>query len=119
MQSLHEYMFRAASWTAFDVHQQNINGTKITPTTVYKPNYAFLVGSLVVMAVALRSTIVLFWGWWDLDRQVTLSPLETAKAFGAPIFSESQREIVSHILAAVGRRRVKYQGGELIHLPQA
>lgn len=81
----------------------------------YHSNFRFLAAAIVVMILGLLGVLILLWGWWELGRPVTLSPLETAKAFGAPILLGAGHEKeVSGILDEVGEERVAHDGDELI-----
>lgn len=64
---------------------QTVNMSQKRTIQVYVSNYAFLAVGVAVMLLALIGVMPLFYGFWDLGRDVTLSPIETAKAFGAPV----------------------------------
>ena len=59
------------------------------PTLLFHSDYRFLGAALAVMFVAFMALTALLWGWWDLERSVSLSPLETAKAFDAPLMKRA------------------------------
>lgn len=54
---------------------------------VSQHDYRFLTAALAVMFAGLLSAMAFFWGFWELERKITLSPLEIAGAKGASIFS--------------------------------
>lgn len=64
---------------------QTVNMSQKRTIQVYVSNYAFLAAGGAVMLLAVIGVMPLFYGFWDLGRDVTLSPIETAKAFGAPV----------------------------------
>lgn len=64
---------------------QTVNMSQKRTIQVYVSNYAFLAAGVAVMLLAVIGVMPLFYGFWDLGRDVTLSPTETAKAFGAPV----------------------------------
>jgi hypothetical protein len=67
------------------------------------------------MLLALLAVISLLWGWWELGRSVSLSPLETAKAFGAPMMQHVGRNsTVEEILKKTRGMKVKYDEGILL-----
>jgi len=67
------------------------------------------------MLLGLFAILLLLWGWWELGRPVTLSPLETAKAFAAPILlGAGATKNICGILEKVGDERVVYDGDEMI-----
>jgi hypothetical protein len=55
---------------------------------VFESHYKFLGIAMGVMFFAASVIAPIFNGFWRLGRQTSLSPFETAKAFGAPIFDE-------------------------------
>jgi hypothetical protein len=52
-------------------------------------------------------------GWWSLKRTVTLSPLEIAKAFCAPVMERAREgnDTADGILESIGKVRVRYVDG--------
>lgn len=76
---------------------------------MYTSNYAYLVGALAVMAADVFVLLPLLWGWWLLGRSVSLSPVEIAKAFRAPMVAEGESNAsVDALLGQVGRKKVEY-----------
>jgi len=65
--------------------------------TIYRTDYTLLVIGLVLVVVAVASTIPLFWGYWSLGRQVSLSPWEFAKAFHAQSINPEQQHHVLNV----------------------
>jgi hypothetical protein len=113
LQTINQLTFR----TAVQVAQQNpnpafaqnvvYNGTKLT--TVYKSNYALMGVAVAINFLGLFSILPVYYGWWELGRNTSLSPLETAKAFGAPLLRDvDDNATAEQILKKVGERRVKY-----------
>lgn len=88
---------------------QNVvyNGTKMT--TIYQSNYKLMAAAVVINFLGLVSILPVYYGWWELGRKTSLSPLETAKAFGAPLLRDvDDNATAEQILKRVGQRRVKY-----------
>lgn len=79
-------------------------------------DFDYLAASAIVMVTGIAAALSLVWGFWQLDRFVTLSPLETGKALGAPILEKSGPYVLEAdaILDAVGAERVAHDGKELI-----
>jgi hypothetical protein len=77
---------------------------------VFRTDYSYLAGALVAVSVPLVGVISLLWGWWELGRSVSLSPLETAKAFRAPLIDGVGESDASGILGKIGDTRVIYDG---------
>ncbi|OCL08504.1 hypothetical protein AOQ84DRAFT_318320, partial [Glonium stellatum] len=113
--SLTEFMFR----TALDVGRneslssnkdlQNFTlgfaGTELR----YHSDFGYLAGAVILMLLGLLGVFVLLWGWWELRRPVTLSPLETAKAFGAPILlGAGYTKDAKAIIEEIGDERVAH-----------
>jgi len=47
---------------------------------VYSSRYDFLAGALVIMVISSAVVLLTFWGYWEIGRSVSLSPVETAEA---------------------------------------
>jgi len=120
--SISEVLFRAAylfpgpNGTADanvepQIFTATFNGTEIW----YDSDLRTLGAAILIMLLGVFSVILLLWGWWDLDHHVTLSPLETGKAFGAPILlSAGPEKEALGIVARIGHERVAHDGEELI-----
>ncbi|KAF2107622.1 hypothetical protein BDV96DRAFT_606456 [Lophiotrema nucula] len=81
----------------------------------YFTDFKFLGIAVGVMILGIVATMSLLWGWWQLDRYVTLSPLETGKAFGAPILMTAGSEQEANcIIREIGHERVAHDGDELV-----
>lgn len=59
------------------------------PTTVYVTHRGWLAGGFVVICLACLAVAPTFWGWWRLGREVSMSPLEIARAFEAPLLQHA------------------------------
>lgn len=105
----HSFMFRAALHAgSSSLQTQNIPVRRSNPALVFKVDYPSLYVALALIAVALASLLILFRGWWELGREVTLSPLELAKAFQAPLLRADGNADVKEIIHCVGNTRVAY-----------
>lgn len=98
--SFHEMMFRTAIKSANTptyINAKNATAEQLivapprqipvvqtSPIQVYSSNYRYLVGALVSILVPMLFVIATFWGFWELGRKFSMSPIETAKAFDAP-----------------------------------
>jgi hypothetical protein len=77
--------------------------------TIYKSHYLFLALALVLTPPATVSVTPSFLSFWRLGRNVTLSPIEIAKAFNAPILRNSDsNSSVYTLLDEVGVREICY-----------
>jgi 2-phosphoglycerate kinase len=53
-------------------------------------------------------------GYWRIGRKTTLSPLETAKAFGAPLLADyNSNETVDELVRKVEKQTVQYGASQL------
>jgi hypothetical protein len=69
------------------IESQTFQATQVTPTLVFHSNHRCLGIAIGILTLALLALLIPLRGWWQLRRQVGLSPLETAKAFGAPLMT--------------------------------
>lgn len=60
-----------------------VSGSKLVP--IYNTHRGWVAGSTAVVCFACLAILSTYWGWWRLGRQVSMSPLEIARAFGAPL----------------------------------
>jgi hypothetical protein len=52
---------------------------------------------------------LLYWGWWQLGRRVSFSPIEIAKAFDAPLLQNvNTNSRAKDLLRDVGNLRIRY-----------
>ncbi|KZF24777.1 hypothetical protein L228DRAFT_281818 [Xylona heveae TC161] len=105
----------ASKRSSFHTHQTP-SAVQASNHTVYVSHFKYLAGALVVMSLGILSVLPTFNGFWHIGRHVTLSPIETAKAFNAPILrtkpSHSNANM-TQLLSLLGKKRVKY--GEISH----
>ena len=88
---------------------QNFTAIQTQPILVYQSEYKYLAAAAVIICLALISVSVTLWGWWELGRKVSLSPLETAKALGAELFQHSNLPMDGARLAEeMGSRKFRY-----------
>ncbi|KAF1973647.1 hypothetical protein BU23DRAFT_128017 [Bimuria novae-zelandiae CBS 107.79] len=113
------YTFRTSSMVAAkrggDGDKQNVTAVYTGEELWYVTDFGWLAGAIAIMVVGSAAALSLSWGWWQLDRYVTLSPLETGKAFGASILAQAGSEAEANsILREVGQELVAHDGDELI-----
>ena len=109
LQDIRSLMFRTAVLSANETNKQSITATATGSHTIYKTNYVFT--ALATFASLLPIVVVLltFHGSQNLGRHVSLSPIEVARAFGAPILRNSNSNAPARaLLKQVGSRPVKY-----------
>ncbi|KAK0641870.1 hypothetical protein B0T16DRAFT_461894 [Cercophora newfieldiana] len=111
--TLYDFTFRSAIILGNSTSStQTFETQRTVPMLVFRTDGRYLAAGLVVMVCGLVFVVMLMWGWWQLERPVTLSPLETASAMGAPIFQEAERgATINEILAKVWNIEFRLGGG--------
>ncbi|KPI34596.1 uncharacterized protein AB675_4923 [Cyphellophora attinorum] len=95
---------------------QNVMAQQELNQAVFSSDYAFMAGGVAVTAVALLMVSGLFLGYQNLGRPVSLSPVEIAKAFDAPLLKYADNNAgIEKLVHETGAREVKYgvlRGGD-------
>lgn len=110
---MHEFLFRASLQASTDADTQTFGVQRSDVQLTFRSNYHYLTAVLSAMLVALLGLLSQVWAWWELGWNVTLSPIETANAFGAPVLQQVGERAAKDILKVAGNIRVKY--GEEVH----
>jgi Protein of unknown function (DUF3176) len=111
--AMREIAFRHAIATSNNTNMQKVEGIVIGTVTAYKSNFIYLAIACAVMLVGAMATLSIFYGWWELGRKMSFSPIETAKAFNAPMLqSHNWNGDAKTLLAEVGTKQVRY--GEVL-----
>lgn len=93
--------------TMFSNQSVAYNGTSLHIT--YKTSYGPMIAALVVSVVGILAVGLLYVGWWELGRTVTMSPLELALAFDAPLLGGLQgNSEIDDIVEQADKRRIRY-----------
>ncbi|KUJ06293.1 uncharacterized protein LY89DRAFT_412521 [Mollisia scopiformis] len=80
-----------------------------TNISVFRSEYRFLVASTVLRTIFIFLITTTLFGWWELGRSVTLNPLETAKAFDAPLLrGPGSNPPLPALMRIVGSRNAKF-----------
>jgi hypothetical protein len=109
LDSMHDFMFRAALEAGNGTEVQTFNAQRTSSALLFRSDFRYLAAAIAVMLLALLAVLFLLWGWWELGGPVSLSPLETAKAFGAPMMQRAGPDLaVERILDAIGDTKVKF-----------
>ncbi|KAG6364767.1 hypothetical protein INS49_006371 [Diaporthe citri] len=88
---------------------QLISMDQTSSVAVYQTDYRYLFASVVLIVVFVGLTLPTFAGWWELGREVTLDPIETAKAFDAPLLKGTGSNApLKDLIRTVGIRRVEW-----------
>ncbi|MDI1490039.1 MAG: hypothetical protein OHK93_001238 [Ramalina farinacea] len=112
IQAVRSLMFRTANY-ATNASETSDNQHVISQDTgshpVYKTNYTYLWLACLVTALGWLATMPIFVKWWHVGRHVTMSPIEIARAFQAPMLQSSDPNArVRDLLKEVGLRSVRY-----------
>lgn len=77
------------------------------PVNVYRIGHGLLAGGVAATAVLILLVVPTFIGWWELGRPVSLDPVETAKAFDAPLLrGPGSNAPIRDLVAIVGDRKL-------------
>jgi hypothetical protein len=88
---------------------QTVSYTGTSTKTIFTTNLPLVAVAASLNLLAVVAILPTYYGWWALKRKSSMSPLETARAFAAPLLRDAGanggwREI----LEKVGERSVKY-----------
>ncbi|KAK5994631.1 hypothetical protein PT974_05113 [Cladobotryum mycophilum] len=109
LDAVRELTFRTAIAFSNDTFYQPVQGIQQRTVNRYDLRGAYLGGALAIIALGAFSVAWLFNEYWLLGRRVSMSPVEIAKAFQAPMTAgASSNAGVDVILRQVGGREVKY-----------
>ncbi|KAF2457053.1 hypothetical protein BDY21DRAFT_363989 [Lineolata rhizophorae] len=79
---------------------------------VFRSSLGFLWGAHAVAALALAMLVASSWGFWRFERKLSLSPVELARVFGAPVVggAEGKGLDAEELVETFGHVRVRYAG---------
>ena len=121
MASLNEIVFRIslnqthvnATANAMDngwSQSQDLEASHVQSVTVFETWYAPVWVAILLMILGVISVFCTFLEWWKLGKPLTLDPMETARAFQAPIFSDQPRNVpLDALIKRTGDRMVRYE----------
>ncbi|KAL8704462.1 MAG: hypothetical protein Q9201_002378 [Fulgogasparrea decipioides] len=109
IQAVRSMMFRTAIAAANASDLQTVTALDTITVPVYQSHYLYLGVAIGFTALAWLATLPMFIGWWHVGRNVSMSPIETAKAFSAPMLQHSDPNAnVDELMKEVGERPVRY-----------
>ncbi|KAL1877310.1 hypothetical protein Plec18167_005000 [Paecilomyces lecythidis] len=109
LDAIRELSFRAAVSLSNSTTLQGVRGIEDGLTAIYGVHGSYLAGAIAAIIVGVAAICVLFWGWWRLGRSVSMSPIEIARAFGAPIVqTEDSNADLNDVLKELGSRKIRY-----------
>jgi hypothetical protein len=114
LRSMSEILFRvgvaAAQMEPWPM--QTFEAKQVRDELVYTSNLWFFTAAAGIMLCGIMLVACTYHHWWLVGRPVSLSPLEIAKAFDAPLLAVpgTSNTDVKGLLDAVGQLQVKYGG---------
>jgi len=80
-----------------------------TTAVVYQSDYRFLGMALGLVGLSVLTVAPLLLGWWRLGRDVSLLPVEVARAFGAAELAGSgSNSTAGELMKEIGSKEVRY-----------
>jgi hypothetical protein len=77
--------------------------------TIYSTNYHLVAAAAALNILAVVAILPTYYGWWTLGRECSLSPLEIARAFNAPLLNGLGADgSWKQIYNDAGEEKVKY-----------
>jgi hypothetical protein len=117
LDAMREIAFRASLQAGKDnatvtEAQQSVLYTGQNTHTIYVTDTMYMVMGALVSLMGVVAVGATFYGWWQLGRDVSMSPLEIAKAFDAPLLRDMGSN-VSHekIPPYIKTQRIQYGVG--------
>ncbi|KAI1120597.1 hypothetical protein F5Y10DRAFT_258075 [Nemania abortiva] len=122
LNTLRELSFRASVSAARDVAsepdlaktegiiaKQTVPFVGISTKPIYKTDRRYVIAGFVVSILGVVGVALLFNGWWELGRKASMSPIEIALAFDAPLLQgvDSNAE-AKDIVRQAGKSRIRY-----------
>lgn len=108
--AFNEIMFRTAVAAANSSDVQYVQATQTSTELVFKVQYQYLLGAVAVMLFSVAAIVPTFLGFWVIGRETSLSPLEIAKAFNAPLLHNVKlsNAPIEDLVKEIGETVVKY-----------
>jgi hypothetical protein len=104
-----ELMFRTAVAAANSSNIQNVLALDEASIAIYESHFLYLALASVVTILAIILVIPTFFGYWNLGRKVSMSPIEIAKAFNAPLLRNGDLNAeVKQLIEEWGDTEVRY-----------
>jgi hypothetical protein len=74
---------------ANSTYRQTVAAQQVNNYVMYTRNDGILVAAVLVMMLGLLAAMALFWGFWNVNIYQGLGPIETGRAFGAPLLGNA------------------------------
>lgn len=93
--AMREIAFRASLQSPIDSAALDSNATTqqvpyagTARHTIYVTDMWYMISAACISLISTAAVSATYYGWWELGRKVSMSPLEIAKAFDAPLLSD-------------------------------
>ncbi len=102
-------MFQTAIAAANSLTVRSVSAQQQATIAVYVSHYLYLGLASLFTALAIILVIPTFIAYWQLGREVSMSPIETAKAFNAPLLRNYDSNAdAEHLIKNLGHMGVRY-----------
>lgn len=120
---MNELMFRAGVMSTHHRPQENlasridsgvsvnqkVSATQEKTQNVYKSDLRWYAGAAAIQVLTALVTLPMFWGWWRLGCNLTLSPFSIALAFDSPVLSDINSAAgPAGVVSRLGGLKLKY-----------
>lgn len=104
-----ELMFRTAIAATNSSNVRSVPAQQQATIAVYESHYLYLGLASLFTGLAIFLVIPTFIGYWRLGRRVSMSPIETAKAFNAPLLrNQDSNAEADRLIEDLGHLGVRY-----------
>jgi len=117
LNAMQDFMFRAALRAANGTDSQTFSVRRAKYILVFHSVYGYLAAASTITLFGTFFVLIRLQGQWSLGRTVSLSPLETANAFSAPLMEcvrLNKKITVNGILQDIGQIPVKHVDGVMV-----
>ena len=109
LENIRQLMFRTAIMSANETNAQTVVSEASGLHNTYHTNYTFAILATAASVTAILAVLATFHGFWHIGRKVSMSPVELAKAFNAPLMRNADSNApVRKLLKQVGTKPVQY-----------
>ncbi|KAK8191561.1 hypothetical protein IWZ00DRAFT_283601 [Phyllosticta capitalensis] len=116
LNAIREVAFRASIYAATD---PSLNRTALNPSqdvdftgtvrkTIYKINRRYMAAGAALALLGFFGVLPLYYGWWQLGRRVTMSPIEIAKSFDSRMLADLCEHDASGLARAGKTLKIRY-----------
>lgn len=89
--------------------EQTILTNQTITQDVFRSDLRWYAAATIVEIVIVLTVLPMFWGWWKLDKDLSLSPFAIGHALNAPLLRDEDREQgIKAVINRKGQVSVKY-----------